>query len=309
MGNATMKILVTGKNGQVVTSLAEAVADMDEIELITVGRPEFDLTDPASVRQIILAAKPEIVISAAAYTAVDRAEDERNLAYAVNVTGPAAVAEAAAVLRVPIIHLSTDYVFSGTDPYPYLEDDEAEPKTVYGYTKLRGERAVASGNPRHIILRTSWVYSPFGTNFVRTMLRIASERDKIAVVSDQWGNPTSALDLANAILWVATHQARHLSGIYHVTGSGETNWSGLARHIFKVSRAYGGPAANVDEILSTGYRTRAKRPANSCLSTDKFERNFGWYAPSWQSSVETVVRRIIDRDYPDYPSPHDKREV
>lgn len=304
-----MKILVTGKNGQVVTSLVEAAADMEEIELTAVGRPDFDLTDPVSIRQTIIAAKPEIVISAAAYTAVDRAEDEQNLAYEINVTGAAAVAEAAAALRVPIIHLSTDYVFSGTDPYPYLEDDEAEPKTVYGYTKLRGEHAVASGNPRHIILRTSWIYSPFGTSFVKTMLRIASERDRIAVVSDQWGNPTSALDLANAILLVATHPARHFSGIYHVTGSGETNWSGFAKHIFNVSRAHGGPVADVDEILSTSYRTRARRPANSCLSTEKFERTFGWRAPSWQSSVETVVRRIIDRDYRDYTPSHDKREV
>lgn len=298
-----MKILVTGTKGQVVTSLVEAAAAMDDIELITVGRPDFDLADTSSVRHTILAAKPEIVVSAAAYTAVDRAEDERNLAYAINVTGAAAVAEAAAVLRVPIIHLSTDYVFSGTDPYPYLEDDEAEPKTVYGYTKLRSERAVASVNPRHIILRTSWVYSPFGTNFVRTMLRIAAERASVGVVSDQWGNPTSALDLATAILLIATYPERHYTGIYHLSGTGETNWSGFARHIFDVSRAHGGPSADVEDILSSDYRTRARRPTNSCLSTDKFERVFGWRAPSWQSSVETVVRRIIESEYPNYSPP------
>lgn len=298
-----MKILVTGTKGQVVTSLAEAAAYRDDLELVAVGRPDFDLEDPASVRQIILAAKPDLVVSAAAYTTVDRAEDERNLAYAINVTGAAAVAEAAAVLRVPIIHLSTDYVFSGTDPYPYLEDDEAEPKTVYGYTKLRGERAVASVNPRHIILRTSWVYSPFGNNFVRTMLRIATERDSIGVVSDQWGNPTSALDLATAILLIATHPEKHYTGIFHLSGTGETNWSGFARHIFDVSRTYGGPSAEVEDIPSSNYRTRAKRPANSCLSTDKFERVFGWRAPDWQSSVETVVRLIIERDYPSSSSP------
>jgi dTDP-4-dehydrorhamnose reductase len=298
-----MKILVTGMKGQLVASLIEAAAAMDDIELITVGRPAFDLSDPSSVRQAILAVKPEIVVSAAAYTAVDRAEDERNLAYAINVTGAAAVAEAAAVLRVPIIHLSTDYVFSGTDPYPYLEDDEAEPKTVYGYTKLRSERAVASVNPRHFILRTSWVYSPFGSNFVRTMLRIATERESVGVVSDQRGNPTSALDLATAILLIATFPAKHNTGIYHLSGTGETNWSGFARHIFNVSRAHGGPCADVEDILSSDYRTRAKRPTNSCLSTDKFERVFGWRAPSWQSSVETVVRRIIESDYPNYSSP------
>ncbi|WP_426233063.1 dTDP-4-dehydrorhamnose reductase [Pararhizobium sp. DWP3-4] len=298
-----MKILVTGMKGQVVTSLVEAAAGMEDIELITVGRPDFDLADPCSVRQAILAAKPDVVVSSAAYTAVDLAEDERNLAYAINVTGAAAVAEAAAVLRVPIIHLSTDYVFSGSDPYPYLEDDEAEPKTVYGYTKLRSEHAVASVNPRHIILRTSWVYSPFGTNFVRSMLRIATERESIGVVSDQWGNPTSALDLATAILLIATFPERHYTGIYHLSGTGETNWSGFARHIFNVSRAHGGPYADVEDILSSDYRTKAKRPANSCLSTDKFERVFGWRAPGWQTSAETVVRRIIDRDYPNYSLP------
>jgi dTDP-4-dehydrorhamnose reductase len=298
-----MKILVTGTKGQVVTSLVEAAAAMDDIELVAVGRPDFDLADPSSVRQTILAAKPDVVVSSAAYTAVDRAEDERNLAYAINVMGAAAVAEAAAVLRVPIIHLSTDYVFSGTDPYPYLEDDEAEPKTVYGYTKLRSERAVASVNPRHVILRTSWVYSPFGANFVKTMLRIATERESVGVVSDQWGNPTSALDLATAILLIATYPARYNTGIYHFTGTGETNWSGFARHVFDISRAHGGPYADVEDILSSDYRTRARRPANSCLSTDKFERVFGWRAPSWQASVETVVRRIIDRDYPNFSSP------
>ena len=298
-----MKILVTGTKGQVVTSLVEAAAIMDDIELVTVGRPDFDLTDPSSVRQVILAVKPEIVVSAAAYTAVDRAEDERNLAYAINVTGAAAVAEAAAVLRVPIIHLSTDYVFSGTDPYPYLEDDEAEPKTVYGYTKLRGERAVASVNPRHIILRTSWVYSPFGSNFVKTMLRIGAERESVGVVSDQWGNPTSALDLATAILLIATYPEKHYTGIYHLSGTGETNWSGFARHVFDVSRSHGGPFADVEDILSSDYRTRARRPANSCLSTDKFERVFGWRAPNWQSSAETVVRRIIESDYHSYSQP------
>lgn len=142
-----MKIVVTGTSGQVVTSLVEAAAGMPNIELVTVGRPDFDLADPSSIQEAILAAKPEVVVSAAAYTAVDRAEHERNLAYSLNVVGAAAVAEAAAALRVPIIHLSTNYVFSGDDPYPYHEEDDAEPKTVYGYTKLRGERAVASVNP------------------------------------------------------------------------------------------------------------------------------------------------------------------
>jgi dTDP-4-dehydrorhamnose reductase len=297
-----MKIVVTGTGGQVVTSLVEVAASMPNIDLATVGLPEFDLSDPSSIRQAILAEKPEIVVSAAAYTAVDRAEDEQNLAYAINVDGAATVAETAATLHVPIIHLSTNYVFSGEDPYPYHEEDEAEPKTVYGYTKLRSEHAVASINPRHIILRTSWLYSPFGDNFVRTMLRLAAERQTIAVVSDQWGNPTSALDLAVAILFVATHPARHYTGVFHVAGTGEVNWSGFARHIFQVSRTHGGPFSEVKDIVSANYRTRAKRPFNSCLSTDKFDKAFGWRAPPWQASVNTVVRRIIAADYPGFPS-------
>lgn len=292
-----MKILVTGTHGQLATSLVEVAADIPDISLVRVGRPGFDLVDPASIRRAILAEKPDIVVSAAAYTAVDRAEDERDQAYQVNVIGAACVAEAAATLRVPVIHVSTDYVFSGETPRPYLEGDEAEPKTVYGYTKLRGEHAVAGANPRHFILRTSWVYSPFGTNFVRTMLRLAAERRTIAVVADQWGNPTSALDLAAAILLVATHPARDRYGIYHVTGEGEINWAGFARHVFRASAAHGGPSAEVKDIATAEYRTKARRPLNSRLGCDKFERTFGWRAPPWQVSTDTVVRRILEVDY------------
>ena len=291
-----MKILVTGTHGQLATSLAEAAAGMPGIELVTAGRPTLDLSNPASIQREILAARPNIVVSAAAYTAVDRAEDEQDLAYAVNVIGAAAVAEAAAALRVPVIHISTDYVFSGDAGRPYSEDDETEPKTVYGYTKLRGEHAVAGANPRHIILRTSWVYSPFGTNFVKTMLRLAGERPSISVVADQWGNPTSALDLADAILLVATHPARERSGIYHVAGTGDTNWAGLARSVFEVSKANDGPSADVRDIATADYPTRARRPLNSRLCCAKFEQTFGWRAPPWQESTAAVVRRVLQQD-------------
>ncbi len=290
-----MKILVTGTHGQLATSLAEAAAAMPGIDLVAAGRPALDLSDPASIQREILAARPDLVVSAAAYTAVDRAEDEQDLAYAVNVIGAAAVAEAAATLRIPVIHISTDYVFSGDAARPYSEDDDTEPKTVYGYTKLRGEHAVASVNPRHIILRTSWVYSPFGTNFVKTMLRLAGERPAISVVADQWGNPTSALDLAEAILLVATHPARERSGIYHVAGSGDTNWANFARAIFASSKAAGGPCAEVHDIPSAEYPTRARRPLNSRLCCGKFERTFGWRAPPWQESTAAVVRRVLQQ--------------
>ncbi len=290
-----MKILVTGTHGQLARSLAEAAAAMPGIDLVAAGRPALDLSDPASTQREILAVRPDLVVSAAAYTAVDRAEDEQDLAYAVNVIGAAAVAEAAATLRIPVIHISTDYVFSGDAARPYSEDDDTEPKTVYGYTKLRGEHAVASVNPRHIILRTSWVYSPFGTNFVKTMLLLAGERPAISVVADQWGNPTSALDLAEAILLVATHPARERSGIYHVAGSGDTNWAGFARAIFASSKAAGGPCAEVHDIASAEYPTRARRPLNSRLCCGKFERTFGWRAPPWQESTAAVVRRVLQQ--------------
>ena len=293
-----MKILVTGKYGQLATSLAEVADGMPDVTLIRAGRPELDLADPSSIPHAIAAAKPDVVVSAAAYTAVDRAEDEQDLAYRINVVGAAGVAEAAAQLQLPIIHVSTDYVFSGDEPAPYLEDDEAEPRTVYGYTKLRGEHAVACANPKHVILRTSWVYSPFGTNFVRTMLRLAAERRTVNVVADQWGNPTNALDLARAILHVATHSARDRpTGVFHVTGTGETNWAGFARHIFQASRAIGGPAADVCDITSAAYKAKARRPPNSRLSCDKFERTFGWRAPAWQAGTDAVVRRIVEADY------------
>ncbi|MBD9374387.1 dTDP-4-dehydrorhamnose reductase [Rhizobium sp. ARZ01] len=295
-----MRILVTGRHGQLATSLVEITTGMSDITLVAVGRPDLELSDPSSIRRVLAATRPDIVVSAAAYTAVDRAEDERDLAYDVNVVGAANIAEAAAQLRLPIIHVSTDYVFSGDSPNPYLEDDETEPRTVYGYTKLRGELAVASANPRHVILRTSWVYSPFGTNFVRTMLRLATERRAINVVADQWGNPTSAIDLARAIIHVATHPWRNRAGVFHVTGMGEANWSGFARHVFRTSQSLGGPFADVIDIASAEYRTKAKRPSNSRLSCDKFEQTFGWRAPAWQASTDAVVRRLVQAEYPHY---------
>jgi dTDP-4-dehydrorhamnose reductase len=295
-----MRILVTGTHGQLASSLVEVAECIPDITVITAGRPALDLLDPLSVRQAIFSARPDVVVSAAAYTAVDRAEDEQDLAYRVNVDGAACVAETTAALGIPVIHISTDYVFSGASSKPYLEEDEADPKTVYGYTKLLGEQAVAGLNPRHIILRTSWVYSPFGTNFVKTMLRVALERRTISVVSDQWGNPTCALDLAAAILHAAKHPACERPGIYHLAGTGDTNWSGFARQIFLASKTDGGPIADVLDIASAEYRTKAKRPLNSRLSCEKFAQTFGWRAPAWQDSARAVVLRILADGYPSY---------
>ena len=268
------------------------------MQVVAIGRPELDLARPETVIDAIAAAKPDIVVSAAAYTAVDQAEDEPDLAFAVNATGAGKVAQAAARLGVPIIHLSTDYVFDGSAPGAYVETDATAPLGVYGASKLAGEQAVAAAGPRHLILRTAWVYSPFGKNFVKTMLRLAADRDEISVVADQWGNPTSALDIADAVLRAAAllHSDKSFGafGVYHLTGAGDTNWSGFARHILDTSRASGGPWADVRDIATKDYPTKARRPANSRLSSAKFAAAFGWSAPQWRKSTERVVGRILD---------------
>ncbi|KQV01153.1 dTDP-4-dehydrorhamnose reductase [Mesorhizobium sp. Root102] len=292
-----MRLVVTGREGQVAASLVEAGQARAGVEIIAIGRPELDLARPDTVIEAIAAAKPDIVVSAAAYTAVDQAEDEPDLAFAVNAVGAGKVAQAARRLGVPVIHLSTDYVFDGSAAGAYVETDATAPAGVYGASKLAGEQAVASANPRHLILRTAWVYSPFGRNFVKTMLRLAADRDEIAVVADQWGNPTSALDIADAILHAATmlHDDKNFPafGVYHLAGTGEANWSGFARHILDTSRVSGGPWARVRDIATMDYPTKARRPANSRLSSAKFATAFGWNAPEWRQSTEAVVRRLL----------------
>ncbi|WP_214473504.1 dTDP-4-dehydrorhamnose reductase [Mesorhizobium sp. dw_380] len=292
-----MRIVVTGRDGQVAASLLEAGQARAGVEVVAIGRPELDLARPETVIDAIAAGKPDIVVSAAAYTAVDQAEDEPDLAFAVNATGAGKVTEAAARLGVPVIHLSTDYVFDGSKDGAYVETDATAPLGVYGASKLAGEQAVAAANPRHLILRTAWVYSPFGRNFVKTMLRLAADRDEISVVADQWGNPTSALDIADAILHAAAmlhgDKGSAAFGIHHLAGTGETNWSGFARHILDTSRVSGGPWARVRDIATMDYPTKARRPANSRLSSAKFAASFGWTAPDWRQSTEAIVRRLL----------------
>ncbi|MEO5757991.1 MAG: dTDP-4-dehydrorhamnose reductase [Mesorhizobium sp.] len=295
-----MRLLVTGREGQVVASLLEAGQGRKGVEVIAVGRPRLDLMRPDTVLEALAALKPDIVVSAAAYTAVDQAEDEPEIAFAINAVGAGKVAEAAARLGVPVIHLSTDYVFDGNATAAYFETDATGPSGVYGASKLAGEQAVAAANPRHLILRTAWVYSPFGKNFVKTMLRLATDRDEISVVADQWGNPTSALDIAEAILRAAAllhgNKGFGAFGIYHLAGTGETNWSGFARHILDTSRLFGGPWARVEDIATMDYPTKARRPVNSRLSSAKFLGVFDWNVPDWRQSTEAVVHRLVGGD-------------
>ncbi|OYR22981.1 dTDP-4-dehydrorhamnose reductase [Brucella thiophenivorans] len=267
------------------------------MQVIALGRPELDLAKPETVRSAITAIKPDLVVSAAAYTAVDLAEDEPELAFSVNARGAQAVAEEAKACGVPVIHISTDYVFAGDASEPYVETDITGPQGIYGSSKLEGERLVAQANPKHIILRTAWVYSPFGKNFVKTMLKLAETRDALSVVSDQWGNPTSALDIADAIIQVADHLAAvpdfSAYGVYHLVGSGDTNWSGFARAIFSQSAELGAPTATISDIATADYPTKAVRPANSRLSNAKFAEVFNWTVPHWQSSLREVLARLI----------------
>lgn len=293
-----MRLAVTGRNGQVAMSLVERAAGRPDVTVIAVGRPDLDLAAPDTVAPALAAAAPDVIVSAAAYTAVDRAEDEPDRAFAVNEEGARHVAAAAARLGVPVIHLSTDYVFDGEANRPYREDDAVAPRGVYGASKLAGERAVAAANPRHLILRTAWVYSPFGGNFVKTMLRLAGERDALSVVADQHGNPTSALDIADGVLaaaaaMVAADGRPAPCGLYHLAGSGTASWADFARFVLAASAALGGPTAPVRDIATSEFPTRAVRPANSRLDTARFAADFGWTAPPWQRSAEAVVRRLL----------------
>lgn len=291
-----MRILVTGRGGQVARSLAERAGAAHE--LVFADRPGFDLADPASIERTVEQVRPDLVFSAAAYTAVDKAESEPELAMAVNGDGPGVLARAAAGIGAPIVHLSTDYVFDGSGARPYREDDPVAPLGVYGETKLAGERAIAASGARYAILRTAWVYSPFGNNFVKTMLRLAADRDELRVVEDQRGCPTSALDIADAMLRVADAWAsdpgRGADMVYHLAGSGETNWADFARAIMAFSAARGGPSASVTGIPTSAYPTPARRPANSRLDTSRFAATFGYRAPEWRVSLEPVVSRLID---------------
>ena len=291
-----MKVLVTGREGQVARCLAARAADQRDLEMIFAARPEFDLARPETIAPLVRAVRPDVVVSAAAYTAVDQAEDEPELAFAVNGAGAGEVARAAASVGAPVIHLSTDYVFDGTLDRPYREDDPTGPQGVYGASKLAGERAIAEANPNHVIMRTAWVYSPFGKNFVKTMLRLAETRDEVSVVADQWGNPTSAGDIAEAVLVAARRLVNDdfdAWGIYHFAGEGEASWADFAEEIFHVSGERGGPRANVRRIGTADYPTKARRPANSRLDSSRFRRVFAHAAPRWQQSVLSAVESLV----------------
>lgn len=293
-----MRIAVTGRHGQVARALSE-IAGRHGHEVVLLGRPAFDLADPETIAPAIEEARAEAVINAAAYTAVDKAESEPELADAVNGAGAGAVAAAAAALGLPVLQVSTDYVFDGSKPSPYLEDDPVGPLGAYGRSKLAGERAVAEANPRHAVLRTAWVYAPYGGNFVRTMLRIAANKPEVSVVADQHGCPTSALDIATTLLGVARRMVAEpdddaLRGIFHMAARGEAVWADVAEAVFAASRARGGPFAVVRRITTAEFPTQARRPANSRLDGAKLERVYGIALPEWRVPLERTVSRLLN---------------
>ncbi|MGV2139262.1 dTDP-4-dehydrorhamnose reductase [Agrobacterium sp. 16-2014-1-2a] len=289
-----MRLAVTGKNGQVVSAL-QALAGPG-LEIVALGRPELDLARPDTVFKALREAKPDVVVSAAAYTAVDKAESEPGIAFAVNRDGAKAVARAANVIGVPVIHISTDYVFDGTKTTAYVENDPTGPASVYGRSKLAGEHAVSENTDNYAILRTAWVYSEYGSNFVKTMLRLSESRDEINVVADQFGCPTSANDIAIAIVSIAkrlaTDPSAHLRGVFHMSGTGETNWAGFAKQIFEFSAENGGKSMIVNDITTAQYPTPARRPANSRLDCSKLEVVYGIRLPEWQTSTRAVMAAL-----------------
>ncbi|MNK96850.1 dTDP-4-dehydrorhamnose reductase [compost metagenome] len=289
-----MRLAVTGKNGQVVSAL-QALAGPG-LEIVALGRPELDLVRPDTVFKALREAKPDVVVSAAAYTAVDKAESEPDIAFAVNRDGAKAVARAANDIGVPVIHISTDYVFDGTKTTAYVENDPTGPASVYGRSKLEGEQAVSEMNDNYAVLRTAWVYSEYGSNFVKTMLRLSESRDEINVVADQFGCPTSANDIAIAIVSIAkrlaTDPSAHLRGVFHMSGTGETNWASFAKQIFAFSAENGGKSIVVNDITTAQYPTPARRPANSRLDCCKLEEVYGIRLPEWQTSTRAVMAAL-----------------
>jgi dTDP-4-dehydrorhamnose reductase len=289
-------ILVAGKTGQLARCLAHE-AGRRGTPLVALGRPELDLTQPDLLARAVAAHAPRAIVNAAAYTAVDKAEAEPPLAMAVNRDGAGALAAAAARLKVPFVHLSTDYVFDGRKGAPYVEEDAPSPLGAYGRSKREGEAAVRAACPAGVILRTSWVYSPFGQNFVSTMLRLAATREQVQVVDDQHGAPTAAFDLAGAILDLAERltaapRGRDRGGIYHLAAEGETTWHGFAAAIFAGWAARGHRVPILEPIATAQYPTAARRPQNSRLDCSKIARVFGLRLPPWRSSLERCLDEL-----------------
>jgi dTDP-4-dehydrorhamnose reductase len=296
------RLLITGSNGQLGFELQRALAPLGEV--VAFARDVCDLSNPDSILAAVRAAKPDVIFNAGAYTAVDKAESEPDLANAINAVAPGIIGEEAAKIGALVIHYSTDYVFDGTNAEAYLENDTPNPLGVYGTTKLAGEQALATSRAMHLIFRTSWVYGLNGKNFIKTILRLASERAELKIVADQFGAPTGAAFLADVSAQVAVRYLREGAdsfpfGLYHLVASGETSWHEFARHVVaKATTADWKLQATPDRILpitTSQYPTPAARPANSRLNTSKFSEAFGLQLPDWHIGVDQVMDLLLQR--------------
>ena len=296
------RVLITGAQGQVGRALSTVFAE--SANTIACDRNTMDLSNPDSIRARVREASPDVIINAGAYTAVDRAESEPDLALAINGVAPGILAEEAKRINALLVHYSTDYVFDGSKPAPWVEDDAVNPLSVYGSTKLAGEQAIRSSGSRYLIFRTSWVYAPEGKNFVLTMLRLGRERDTLNVVDDQVGAPTTAAELARAtrtiigdILEKKPGSTHDRSGIYHMTCSGSVSWCGFARAIFERAPALlNGKKPQVNPIATADYPTPAKRPHNSVLSNEKLHAHFGVRLSAWEDALDEMLAAISLRE-------------
>ena len=295
--SARLKILLLGKNGQVGWELQRSLSALGDVSAI--GSLEADFRQPRAVRDLVLRRRPDVIVNAAAYTAVDKAEDDAKNAQLINAATPALLADAASSLRALLVHYSTDYVFDGSGHSPRDESAATGPLSVYGRTKLEGELAIQASACSHLIFRTSWVYAARGGNFAKTMLRLAQERDQLNVIDDQVGAPTGA-DLIADITALAIHQTLRdpaKSGLYHLVAAGQTTWNGYARYVLEHAKEAGaqlkaGPKA-VHAVPTASFPTPAQRPLNSRLDTHKLQSVFGLHLPPWQQGVSRMLAEIL----------------
>jgi dTDP-4-dehydrorhamnose reductase len=293
-----MKILLTGSNGQVGFELNKKLSALGEV--IATDREELNLEDAQAIKSFIDQTKPDIIINPAAYTAVDKAESEPEIAHLINAIAPEVLAGKARELDIPLVHFSTDYVFDGLKKEAYVETDSTNPQSVYGKTKCEGEEKIRK-HPKHIILRTSWVFGVHGANFLKTMLRLIQEKESLNIVGDQWGSPASSSMLGDVTFKIVDTILKNKNfkdyGTYHVTNDGETNWHAYASLIsseaMKLNLKVKCAPDKIHPILTSEYSTAAKRPSNSRLNTDKLKKTFMLELPHWESEVKRVLREII----------------
>lgn len=287
-------ILITGAAGQVGSMLTKQAQDAG-VQVIAIDREHLDITDELAVKAFVQTQKPEVIINAAAHTAVDKAESDIDASYAINRDGPRYLAEAAASLNIPFLHISTDYVFSGDKDGLYIETDPVSPQGVYGASKLAGEEAVSVANPKHLVLRTAWVFGEHGNNFVKTMLRLGVQRDELGIVADQFGGPTYAGDIAAALLLMAEKAVNTPAevkwGVYHFAGEPHVNWHQFAAAIFDkaVAAKLLEKAPLLNPLSTEQYPTPAKRPANSRLDCSKIKAEFGIHPSDWQTALDKIA--------------------